>query len=107
MPIRLLTVLVILPLVGGSLSPAGAQQINRAVPGNSNSPNQLNAQGPASTGALGGPVTELQVMEHLEADGYSRIHNLQRHEHGWTADATKDGRHVQVRIDNRNRITAR
>ena len=93
-------------VLGGLLSPAVAQQINPAVPGGSNSANQLNAQGPKSTGALGGPATELEVMEHLEADGYKGIHNLQRHKDGWTADAAKNGRHVQVTIDDRNRITS-
>lgn len=94
-------------VLGSLLSPAAAQQVNPAVPGGSNSANQLNAQGPKSTGALGGPATELEVMEHLEADGYKSIHNLQRHKDSWTADATKNGRHLQVTIDNRNRITSR
>ena len=74
----------------------------------SSNPSSPATTAPAGTTSLpaAAALTEAQVKQKLEADGYTNIHDLQRGKDGWNAKAMHNGKQVSVAVDNDGRIEA-
>ena len=103
---KLTTSAIAAALLVGASSIAIAQTSPTVPPGtgstNPNSPPASTSSRPAAAA-----LTEAQVKQKLEADGYTNVHDLQRGNEGWNAKAMHNGRQVSVAVSNDGRIEAK
>jgi hypothetical protein len=52
-------------------------------------------------------MTEAQVKQKLQDDGYSNLRDLHKDAKGWSAKGTKNGKEMTVDVENTGKIQAK